>query len=244
MSTKAARRTRSRREIGLSFDPLRDPAGPATEAPPVPIADELKLAAIEAVWDRQAWRQTTWLGHRVLRYPSDLHAYQELLTQHRPGTVVLAADDEGLAGRALYMASLCELLGHGRVVAAGRQADAADHPRITWIAGAPEAAEVAEQVLELAGPEPDAMVFLGLGEVLRVAAAFEHLAPLVPIGGFVVVENTVVNGRPVASGFGPGPHEAVVGILNRHPEFVSDPAPERYTVTFNRNGYLRRTGPS
>jgi cephalosporin hydroxylase len=54
------------------------------------------------------------------------------------------------------------------------------------------------------------------------------------------VENTVVNGRPVASGFGPGPHEAVVTILGRHSEFVVDPACERYTLTFNRGGYLKR----
>jgi cephalosporin hydroxylase len=60
------------------------------------------------------------------------------------------------------------------------------------------------------------------------------------VGGYVVVENTVVNGRPVVSGFGPGPHEAVVTILGRHPDFVADPAGERYTLTFNRGGYLKR----
>jgi cephalosporin hydroxylase len=63
------------------------------------------------------------------------------------------------------------------------------------------------------------------------------------VGGYVVVENTVVNGRPVESGFGPGPHEAVVAILGRHPDFVADRARERYTVTFNGGGYLRRSQP-
>ncbi len=33
-----------------------------------------------------------------------------------------------------------------------------------------------------------------------------------------------------------------MGILGRHPEFVADPTVERYTLTFNRNGYLRRMG--
>jgi cephalosporin hydroxylase len=41
-------------------------------------------------------------------------------------------------------------------------------------------------------------------------------------------------------GFGPGPHEAVVNILGRHGDFVPDPAGERYTLTFNRGGYLKR----
>jgi cephalosporin hydroxylase len=65
----------------------------------------------------------------------------------------------------------------------------------------------------------------------------------VPVGGYVVVENTVVNGRPAAAGFGAGPLEAVTQILATHRDFVSDHALEQYTITFNRNGYLRRLEP-
>jgi hypothetical protein len=32
----------------------------------------------------------------------------------------------------------------------------------------------------------------------------------------------------------------VEAILSRHGEFVSDPGGERYTLTFNRGGYLKR----
>ena len=73
--------------------------------------------------------------------------------------------------------------------------------------------------------------------------AFERYAPLVGVGGYVVVENTVVNGRPVSAGFGAGPPEAVFQLLTRHQDFVIDATMERYTVTFNRNGYLRRMEP-
>ena len=44
----------------------------------------------------------------------------------------------------------------------------------------------------------------------------------------------------MASGFGPGPHEAVVQILGTRREFVPDVAWERYTITFNKGGFLRR----
>jgi cephalosporin hydroxylase len=247
MPTKAARRTRSRREITLNFDPNRDPArGDGAPRSPIPIADELKLATIEALWDHQAWKETTWLGHSVARLPTDLHTYQELLVRVRPGWVVVASDDDGLGGRALFAASICEQIGHGRVVAVGRPelASRPEHARVQHIVGPPEDAAVVEQVTALvadgAATEPDALVFLGLGAVLRVVGAFEHYAPLVPIGGYVVVENTVVNGRPVASAFGPGPYEAVVNILGRHREFVADPTCERYTLTFNRGGFLKR----
>lgn len=241
----AARRTRSRRGVGTAFDALRDPVRHNAAAQAIPVPDELKLAAIEAVWDRQAWREATWLGRPVNRYPTDLQCYQELLAKLRPGLVVLAGDDDGLGGRALFTASICDHLGHGQVVAIGRSevAGRPQHPRITHLHGQAELDDVAAQVKALAHDQADAMVFLALGHDQRVLEAFEHYAPLVPVGGYVVVENTIVNGRPVAAGFGAGPLEAVFQILQRHPDFVTDPTLERYTVTFNRNGYLRRLEP-
>jgi cephalosporin hydroxylase len=240
MATKAARRTRSRREVRLMFGALGEPGSdPAT---PVPLPDELKLAAIEAVWDHRAWQGATWLGHPVNRYPADLHVYQELLAEARPDVVVIAADDRGLGGRALYLASVCEQLGHGRIVAVGDVDDAErpSHPRVDHVVGVPGSPAVAEKVTALVPARPSALVFLGLSDVSRVIAAFERYAPMVPVGGHVIVENTVVKGRAVDSATGRGAYEAVEMILSRHGDFVSDPAGERYTLTFNRGGYLKR----
>ena len=116
MGTKAARRTRSRREITLRFDPLRDPVdADSAPLPPPPVSDELKLAAIEAIWNHQAWREATWLGLPVGRLPSDLYTYQELLAEIRPDVVLVIGDDPGLGGRARFAASICDELGTGRV---------------------------------------------------------------------------------------------------------------------------------
>jgi cephalosporin hydroxylase len=243
MATKAARRTRSRRDIKMAFSPDRDTVT-STAAEPVPVPDEVKYAAIEAVWDGHAWREATWLGRPVNRFPTDLHSYQELLVTVRPGAVVLVGDDPGLAGRALHAASVLELAGiDGRVVAVGAMAaEVPDHPRITALPGDPLAADVVERVhREVDGA--GAVVFLSLGAAERVLAGFDRYAPLVPVDGYVVVENTVVNGRPVESAFGPGPHEGVVSVLSRHPDWVPDVAYERYSITFNKNGFLRRMPP-
>jgi cephalosporin hydroxylase len=112
---------------------------------------------------------------------------------------------------------------------------------VRTLSGAGDDPTVAAQVVELVAGR-SALVVIGLGAHTRVLGAFDQYAGLVPPGGHAIIENTVVNGRPVASSFGPGPHEAVVGILQRHPEFVSDPTMERYTLTFNRGGYLKRMG--
>jgi cephalosporin hydroxylase len=74
----------------------------------------------------------------------------------------------------------------------------------------------------------------------KTALEFEAYAPLVPVEGYVVVTDTVVNGNPVWTGFGPGPSEAVKQVLTRHGEFVADPLMEKYAFSFNPNGYLRR----
>jgi cephalosporin hydroxylase len=240
MATKEARRTRSRREVRLRFGAVRQPV--SDSATPVPLPDELKLAAIEAVWDHRAWQGATWLGHPVNRYPADLHVYQELLAETRPDVVVVAADDPGLGGRALFLASVCEQLGHGRVVAVG-DVDGArqpSHPRLDHVFGAPEAPAVARTVTALASSSPAALVLLGLSDASQVIATFERYASMVPVGGHVIVENTVVKGRAVDLATGRGAFEAVEAILSRRGDFVSDPAGERYTLTFNRGGYLKR----
>ena len=95
----------------------------------------------------------------------------------------------------------------------------------------------------LAPDAADALVILGLGHVTRVVGAFERYAPLVPVGGYVVVENTVVNGRPVVSGFGPGPTRRWSPSSVVTATSWPTRAGERYTVTFNGGGYLRRVQP-
>lgn len=236
----AARRTRSRYAFRQAFDAFRDPVA-TTDGQPRPVAEELKSATIDALWHHQAWRQATWLGHLVSRLPTDLHSYQELMAGQRADVVVIIGDDVGLGGRARFAASVADELDHGRVIAVGRAGDGERpaHPRITYVDGSAEDRAVTALVVDEVA-DGTALLLIGLGARERVCAAFAAFAPLVPVGGYVVVENTVLNGRPVAPGFGPGPHEAVNAILREHPNFVADVAFERYTVTFNKGGYLRR----
>ena len=59
------------------------------------------------------------------------------------------------------------------------------------------------------------------------------------MGSYVVVEDTILEGNPVWPGFGPGPRSALPKILDDR-EFVSDPQLERFALTFNIGGYLKR----
>jgi cephalosporin hydroxylase len=60
------------------------------------------------------------------------------------------------------------------------------------------------------------------------------------VGGYVVLEHTVLNGRPAEPTFGPGPFEALRRILNTRGDFMSDNTRERHGLTFNPGGFLKR----
>jgi cephalosporin hydroxylase len=59
-----------------------------------------------------------------------------------------------------------------------------------------------------------------------------------------IVEDTNLNGHPVLHDFGPGPMEALEEFLASSNEFVSDPECEKFMLTFNPRGYLRKVSAS
>jgi cephalosporin hydroxylase len=103
----------------------------------------------------------------------------------------------------------------------------------------PADAETAAAVRELVGARPRALVIFAAAKYGHLMTLYEHYAPLVPLGSYIIFEDTILNGNPVWTGFGPGPSEAARVISNRG-EFARDPEPERYALTFNHEGFLKR----
>ena len=78
----------------------------------------------------------------------------------------------------------------------------------------------------------------------HVLAELRAYAPIVTPGQYLVVEDSNINGHPVFPGFGPGPMEALQAFLAETGEFEVDRSREKFLVTFNPGGYLRkRSGP-
>jgi cephalosporin hydroxylase len=240
----STRRTRARRLTAPAY--FRTAQAQASDKKPakaVPIPDELKVEFIDAFWRSDSRRQVSWLGRQVSKCPTDLLAYQELIVRVRPDWVVETGT--GAGGRALFLATVCDLLGSGHVITiddgTGAPPDKLPrHPRITHIVGDATAAETITEVRELVGQPPRALVLFGLAGRDRLQRMWEAYAPLVPVGSYVVFEETVTNGNPVWSGMGPGPREAVKDIVQGSSEFVPDTTMEKLGLTFNPGGFLRR----
>jgi cephalosporin hydroxylase len=214
--------------------------GPAP-ASPVPVADDLRDAFTAAYYRSRAWDQTRWLGRPVHNAATDLVTYQEILAEVRPDWVIHTGAPDG--GRAYFLATICDLIGRGEVISISHhpREGRPPHPRLRYVAALPHDPAAREQVDAIVGSAPHAVVILGSRTKRdRTRREFESFAPLVPVGSYLIVEHTVLNGFPVDASFGPGPHEAVRRLMNVHGEFLADSTRERHALTFNQGGFLRR----
>jgi cephalosporin hydroxylase len=233
-----AARTRARRRPtpNLFADTA---AGPPVSRQPIP--RDLSIAFVESYWNSDAWNEATWLGRPVGKAPADLFAYQELIVEIRPDWIIETATGSG--GRAFYLASICDLIDHGQVISVDDvdQPDRPDHPRIRYVVGPGEDEGTADQVRVIVGRDPNALLILGSrGRSGKTFADFKMFESLVPVGSYVVFEDTVVNGHPVWAGHGPGPFEAVKGVLGTRDDFAADRSFDRHVPGFNSGGYLKR----
>jgi cephalosporin hydroxylase len=238
-----AKRSRARRMTGGAFEvdvTQEGSDGPAPDSP-VPVPDDLRDTFTNAYFRSLGWQGTRWLGRPVRNAPTDLLAYQEIIEEVRPDWVVETGDPHG--GRALFLASICEMVGHGEVISISQhpRKGRPEHPRLRTIAAVPHEPEALEKVRSIVGDEPRAVVILGSRTRRhRTRREFDAFAPLVPVGSYVVIEHTALNGFPIDASFGPGPHEALRRIMNLHGEFLADTTKERHGLTFNQGGFLRR----
>ena len=74
----------------------------------------------------------------------------------------------------------------------------------------------------------------------HVRAELNIFAAWVSVGSYMIVEDTNLNGHPTYATFGEGPFEAVQEFLAVNANFISDRSKEKFLMTFNPRGYLRR----
>lgn len=145
-------------------------------------------------------------------------------------------------GSAYFLASMMDLLGHGRVVTI--DIDAAEgrpiHPRITYLLGSSTDPGIVEQVRRQASGKRTMVILDSDHSQAHVAAELTAYRDVVSVGSYLVVEDTNVNGHPVHPEFGPGPMEALDAFLASTTDFVIDADRERFLLTLNPRGFLRR----
>lgn len=192
------------------------------------------------------WGMTYWMRVPLLKNPLDLWIYQEIIAGLRPGLIIETGTAYG--GSALFFAHMLDLVDReadARVVSI--DLDPAPtlpaHPRVTYLTGdsvSPAVLDVVRHMAAEAAPRPAMVVLDSDHRSFHVAAELHAYAAFVTPGSFLVVEDTNLNDRPVHEETGPGPFEALLSFLEEHPEFAPEPTCEKYLLSYQPGGWLRR----
>ena len=179
-----------------------------------------------------------------MKCPLDMWVFQEIMYETRPDVIVETGTARG--GSAFYFASILDLLGKGRVITVDilDLPDKPQHNRITYLTGSSTSPEIIGRIRDFIAPNEKVMVFLDSDHSkAHVQRELELYIGLVTPGQYLIVEDTQLNGHPIfttAVAPGPGPMEAVHEFLSESSKFVADRSREKYGLTFNPNGFLKR----
>jgi cephalosporin hydroxylase len=187
-------------------------------------------------------QQTYWLGVPILKSPLDCWVYQEIIHEQRPDLIIETGTDRG--GSALFLASMCDLVGNGRVLSIDvRSAASVSHPRLTLLVGDSTSATMLDSVRAARRTARSCMVILDSDHhAAHVERELRAYREFVSVGSYMVVEDTNVNGHPVMPEHGPGPFEAVHAFVAEDSDFEIDKSREKFLLTFFPDGYLKRVG--
>ena len=184
----------------------------------------------------------SWMGYEMFKCPLDLWTYQEVIYEQRPGVIIETGTYKG--GSALYLATICDLLDSGEVITIDIDPTHQDvrpkHPRITYFTGSSVDTEILARLKERLAGRPAMVILDADHREDHVLAELRAYRQFVPVGGYMIVEDTNINGHPTYPDFGPGPWEAVDRFLAEDSGFVPDRGCERFLLTMNPRGFLRR----
>jgi len=202
-----------------------------------------------------------WIGRPIIQYPQDIVAMQEVIWSVQPDLIIETGIAHG--GSLIFSAAMLELNAacggpaEARVVGididirAHNRAAIEAHPmfrRISLIEGSSIEASVIDRVRALAKNRMRVLVCLDSNHThAHVLAELRAYAPLVAVGSYCVVFDTVIERLPADMfpdrPWGPGdnPMTAVDAYLADHPEFVIDTAIDaKLMISVAPRGYLKR----
>lgn len=199
--------------------------------------------------------RNTWLGIPTIQNPNDVWITQELLFDVKPDFVVEAGAYMG-GSAAMWAMFLREINPDGRVLTI----DIQDLPestkalpifkeRVEFLLGSSTSPEIVEKVRSRVAGHKVVFILDSNHHRDHVLAELKAYADMVPVGSYIIVQDSNINGHPVqidprgpaADHIGqPGPMEAIQAFVPADGRFVIDVSRERLMITTNPKGYLRR----
>ena len=196
----------------------------------VAIAEKEKRDWLERYQDTHVIHQKTfWLGRQAKKCPMDAWMYQELIYSTFPDVIVETGTGQG--GSSLFLASMCDLVGHGRVITIDIvEQEPLHHPRVKRILGDSINLSVVETVSIMSAGDRVMVILDSLHDYDHVLAEMRLYAPMIQHQGlYMVVEDSYL--EPV--------QKAIQEFLSTDDRFVVDHSCEKFGLTFHPGGFLR-----
>jgi cephalosporin hydroxylase len=171
----------------------------------IPLYSDEGFAIVKDLWLKVSWNQKytytfTWFGVPVIQLPDDMLRYQEVIFSLQPDVIIETGIAHG--GSLIFSASLCRLIGKGRVI--GVDIEIRPHNRknleahplanlITLIEGSSTAPEIIAQIKAYLRPGEKVLVVLDSNHThAHVTAELNAYAPLVTLDSYIVATDGVM----------------------------------------------------
>ncbi|MGC8829834.1 MAG: cephalosporin hydroxylase family protein [Verrucomicrobiia bacterium] len=204
----------------------------------LPLYSKEAFEEISRQWLKVGWNQKypytfSWLGRPIIQIPEDIIRIQEVIYTVKPDVIIETGIAHG--GSLVFSASLCKVMGKGRVI--GIDIEIRPHnrkaieshflyPYITMIEGSSTDPQVLEKVKALVKPDEQALVILDSCHTkAHVLAELEAYHIFVKPGSYIIATDgsmqdlyDVPRGKPEWKLDNPA--EAAREFAKRHPEFI------------------------
>jgi len=151
-------------------------------------------------WNQRHWKSFSWFGFQIQQLPDDLLRLQEVIVTQKPDVIIETGISKG--GSSIFFATLCRLLGRGRVISIDitipselrlRVEQSPFANQIRMIEGDSASPEVVEQVRQLVGDDKNVFVFLDSDHSkAHVRRELDAYSELVPPGSYIVATDGVM----------------------------------------------------
>jgi cephalosporin hydroxylase len=183
-------------------------------------------------WDQKYPYTFTWLGRPIIQIPEDLLRIQEVIYRVKPDVIIETGVAHG--GSLIYYASLCKMMGKGRIV--GVDIEIRPHNRkaieahemftiIKLIEGSSTDSGIVKQVKSLVNPQDKVLVILDSCHSKRhVIDELNTYSGLVTVGSYIIATDGFLEylcdvPRGKTEWRWDNPQAAINEFLENHPEF-------------------------
>lgn len=187
--------------------------------------------ANQSFYSSKVWTTVTDAeGRRLLKYPTDLYVFEEVIRRSKPDVIVETGSLDG--GSAAWFARFTS------VISVDLHSPRSGIPNVTWIEG--DSIQVVPDVAALVDGQSCLVTLDSDHNARHVLAELEAYAPLAT--EYLVVEDTAVDAYGLDTEWYPegGPGRAVEWFLQTTMAWTPDRQCDRFLLGMNPGGWLRR----